>query len=246
MSYDDIKFNPKGDLFPFMRDMLIEKGILSDGIDVIVDSREPDTITTKLNNMGYNVEIRTLEVGDYVFEGGTAFERKKSDFLNFQDVLQKSAELKSVYKFPYLIVELDVKQLISQKSFYGHTPPATFIKQISGLISSLTVRGVPPIFCSNADVMVNVMTGIAKRNIDGKDRTVDYKMEGFRTTTDDDYTLAMYGNLPSIGPNTARALKEVFPSMEKLMSAEENDLLEIEGIGPKRASDIYRILHEGD
>jgi Fanconi anemia group M protein len=246
LNYDELKFNPKGDLFPFFRNKLIEKGILQDSMDVIVDSREPSNMAKKLTEMGFDVEIQTLEVGDYVFEGGTAFERKKSDFLNYKDVLQKSLELKEVYKYPYLIVELDVKQLLNQKTYYAHAPIGLSINQISGLISSLTVRGIPPIFCSSLNVMLNVMTGIAKKNIDGKDRVTDYKMEGFRTSTDDDYTLAMYRNLPSVGYNLARVIKEIYPNMSKLMEASIEDLMEIDGIGVKKANDIYRILHEGD
>jgi hypothetical protein len=65
LKYSDIEFNPKGDIFSFFRNYLTQKDILDGKIDVLVDKREPAKYGIKLKNMGYNVEYKTLEIGDY-------------------------------------------------------------------------------------------------------------------------------------------------------------------------------------
>lgn len=245
LSYSDIEFNPKGDIFSFFRNYLTQKDILDGKIDVLVDKREPAKYGIKLKNLGYNVEYRTLEIGDYVFEGGIAFERKKFDFLNFKDVLQKAMELKKIYRYPYLIVEGDIRNISFQKGFYGK-PNYSLGAQMSGLISSLVVRGMTPIFCSDFDHFFQIMEGIVKKHLDGKDRENDYKIEGFRIANGPDYTRAMYANLPNVGPKTADSLYEKYRTISELIKAKIDDLQEIDGIGKKTAEEIFKILHKGD
>ncbi len=242
MKYNDVMFNPKGDMFPFFRNYLIEKGILDDSIDVIVDGREPKEHVIELKKRNYNITVKNLDVGDYLFEGGIAFERKKLDFTNIKDVIQKAMELKQAYKYPYLIVEGDLRNVLSGKLIYGRTPKFVVEKQIDGMISSLVVRGMTPIFCSDKENFFNIMDGIVRKHLDGKNREGDYKIDGFRVATDEDYTKALYVNLPDIGSSIADSLQEYYPSMKDLMEASIEELMEIEGIGQKRAEKIYNIL----
>ena len=241
MSYDDIKFNPKGDLFLTLRQMMIDK--YGDAtIDAIVDSHEPKENVTELQNRGFNVEVKQLEIGDYVFEGGIAFERKKNDFLNYNDVIQKAMELKKVFKHPYLIVEGDMKNLLYVHSMYSTMQMGASIKQTAGLVSSLCVRGIPPIFTTNRSNMFDIMQGIVTKHLDGKDRKNDRKIEGFRVVTNTDLTLALYMNLPGVSYNIAELLKEKYPTMVDLLKAEPEDLMSIDKIGQKRANGIYNAL----
>lgn len=244
MNYNDFAMNPKGDLFATFRNYLIDKEIITDEITCYMDSREPIKNKKYLVDLGYDVIVKQLEISDYLFEGGIAFERKNSDFIKFSDVLQKSMELKKAFKHPYLIVEQDIEKLISYKSFYGKTPIHVVRKQFYGLISSLIVRGITPIFAGTTENLYNIMDGIVRKHLDGKDRENDYKIEGFRIDTDDDRILAMYMNIGDIGYETAWNLKEVYPNFEKLLKASINDLMNIDGIGEKRANNIYNILHK--
>lgn len=240
-NYDEIKFNPNGDLFPIIRKLIVEK-VGNDTIDVLVDSHEPQENAKELEKRGFNVEIRQLEIGDYVFEGGIAFERKKNDFFNADDVIQKSMELKKAFKHPYLIVEGDLKNLLYVNAMYSKIPIGANVTQINGLVASLCVRGMPPIFTTNRSNMFNIMTRIVEKHLDGKDRENDRKIAGFRVVTNTDITTALYMNLPGVSYSIAEALKIKYPTMKDLMEATPEDLMKIKQIGEKRAYGIFESL----
>jgi len=49
-------------------------------------------------------------------------------------------------------------------------------------------------------------------------------------------------DLPGIGPVTAQALLVRFATLRDLFAADESDLLEVPGIGPRRAAQIVELL----
>lgn len=244
LKYDDIKFNPRGDVFAQMRQIMINKEILAEGLDLIIDSREKLAKRAKewFEKKGYDVEIKQLQVGDYLFEGGTAFEKKYTDITNIPDVLTKATELRLAYPHPYLIVMDDIQSTIQKKYAYGGQPMHVAENMMIGMYGSLAVRGVPPLFAHNEEFMYRLMDSIARKHLDGKDRIDEFKIDAFRVKTSDDYTFALYLNLPHVGEDTAEKLIELYPSIVDLIKAKPEDLQEIDGIGKKTANDIYDAL----
>lgn len=244
LKYDDMKFNPKGDVFAQMRQIMLDKGVLGESIDLIIDKREKyrEKAKTWFEKRGYDVEFDTLEIGDYLFEGGTGFERKKGDFQNIPDVLTKATELRLTYAHPYLIVEDDLSPAIQKKYAYSGVPMQTAENMMIGMIGRLATMGVPPIFAHNEEYMFKIMDSIARKHLDGKDRLEDFKIDGFRIKTADDYTYALYVNLPHVGYDTAEKLIEVYPTIADLVKAKPDDLMKIDGIGQKTSQDIYDAL----
>ncbi|MFC7196504.1 helix-hairpin-helix domain-containing protein [Halosimplex aquaticum] len=52
----------------------------------------------------------------------------------------------------------------------------------------------------------------------------------------------MYGCIDGVGPTTAAALYEAFPTVESLLAADESELLAVEGVGATRAAAIRAAL----
>ncbi|MEM3844962.1 MAG: helix-hairpin-helix domain-containing protein, partial [Candidatus Parvarchaeota archaeon] len=207
----------------------------------IVDSHEPQSIADKLRSLGYNVTIKELDVGDYVFEGGIAFERKSLDFLSYSDVITKCMELKQVYPHPFLIVEQNVNYLMKVGNKYGSVKSSIVYSQIFGAIASLALRGIPPIFVGEQSNLIYLMDRIVSKFYDGKDRE-NFTIENIRVAKGEDYTLGMYLNLPGVGKEIAERIIKKYPSVMDLINAKLEDLEEIEGIGKVKARNIYNTL----
>ncbi len=239
MLYDEICFLPQPrKIFAYYRNDIKK----DEKIKVLVDTHEPDNITEMLSNMNYEVIRKTLDVGDYIFEGGIAFERKSTDFNNYSDVLTKAKELKSVYHdTAYLIVENSLTALLKIKNNYNKNYKANE-NQIIGLIGALASIGMTPIFAQNSYFAVRIMDNIVKKSLDLKDREL-LQIDNIRYATDKDYLRGMYMNLPGVGSKIADELLKIAPNLEKLMSLSIDDLMKINNIGKVKANKIYSFLH---
>jgi ERCC4-type nuclease len=238
-NFDEIKFLPPEKLFSFYRQEI--KG--DSPIEVLVDTREPQEIFDALAGYGFVPKRKMLDVGDYVFEGGIAFERKAGDFLNFGDVILKSQELIASYPRPYLIVELNVGTILRSSNRYSQKGSSTNFEQLFGTIGRLGAIGVPPIFCQNQYFLVKTMVEIVKKSLDTKDTALG-KIDGLRYSTDSDYLRGMYLNLPGVGHVLADSLLKKYPKLELLMAATKEDLQSIDKIGRGKADNIFRVLHQ--
>jgi ERCC4-type nuclease len=238
MEFDDIKFLPPEKIFSFYRQVVKGEAPIS----VMVDTHEPQEIFDALSGYGFAPIRKTLDVGDYVFEGGIAFERKAGDFLNFGDVILKSQELVMTYPHPFLIVEANIGSLLKAKNYYSKGLSSTNFEQLFGTVGRLGDIGVPPLFCQNQYFLVKTMVEIVKKILDTKNTSLG-KLDGLRYTTDDDYLRGMYLNLPGVGQVIANSLLKKFPSLEELMGASKEDLQAIDKLGKVKVDKIYKILH---
>ena len=245
MNYDQIKFNPTdSQIFSYYRQDLIEAGAIKDDIEVLIDTREgrSDVEPILVEEGAIVAGKKELDVGDYGFTGGTWFERKSFDFLNFGDVIMKASELVSMYPHPYVITDISMDKLIAILSKRTTRPYGQIHNQMIGVVASLAVRGVPPIFCPDKRTMVRTMISIARKHLDTKDREIT-KLQGARIATADDYLMGMYLNLPGIGRTLAEKLKEKFPTLKALVNATEEDFTSIPKIGGVKAKKILEIIN---
>ncbi len=238
MLYDDLCFLPPKKLFAYYRADVKH----DEKIKVLVDTHEPENIAEMLSNLNYEVIRKTLDVGDYVFEGGIAFERKSTDFNNYSDVLVKAKELKSVYyDSAYLIVENNLTTLLKLKNNYNNNYKANE-NQLIGLIGALASIGMQPIFAQNSYFAVRIMDNIVKKSLDLKDREI-LQIDNIRYATDKDYLRGIYMNLPGVGNKIADELLKIAPNLETLMSLSIEDLMKVNNIGKTKANKIYTFLH---
>ncbi len=208
-------------------------------LNIQVDYREPQEIIDLLSIYA-NVEVKPLEVGDYV-SGDVGVERKSGDFLDFPDVITKSMRLLDTYPRAYLIVDTSIKDLI--KEIHRHRGKRTLKEQqLYGCISSLCIRGTPPIFTSSPVNCVEVLWRLFRKADDGKDRSFIPHPKPRRTL--DDLRMGVIESfLPGIGDIIAQGVLVEFGSIRGVLEADIKDLMKVKGISEKRAHKIFEVIH---
>lgn len=202
---------------------------------MLVDTREPLEIAQRLMELGMKVQIQELLVADYI-EGQIGIERKSTDFTNFDDVESKIADLVRNFKWPYLIVDRSLGELIQ----HSRREP----QQVYGYIASLVVRGVTPLFVDGMEGFCQVVVRIARKTYDGRPRY--FTPTPIRPTPKlKDYKLAVLMALPDVSRTRARALLEHFESLKAVFNADVKELYDVEGIGKVLSNRIHTIVRDG-
>ncbi len=206
-------------------------------IRIVVDQREiRSSVARKLDKNGAEIIVKTLEIGDYILSERIAVERKETqDFVSSlidQKLFEQITNLSRAYERPVLIVEGE--NLFNCR---GINPNA-----IHGALSSITLDfGVSVFYTRDAEDTAALMYQIAKR--EQVDEKRDINMHGRKASSmlprQQEYIIS---SISDIGPKAARNLLEHFGSVENVMTASYDELLEVNNIGPKTASKIREII----
>jgi len=204
------------------------------GVVIYVDSREMKSeVSKKLFEKGAIVKMQNLDVGDYVLSDRVAVERKTVD--DFVDSIIKRTlfdqllRLRRTYAKPILIIE--------GNGLYKRLSP----NAVRGALVAIAVDfGIPIIQTANAEETAEILIAIAKREQEGKDRTVSPHVGKTKLTLKEqmEYVVSAISN---IGPVLARNLLEHFQTIERIATASESELMKVPKIGKKIARKI-RIL----
>ncbi len=205
-----------------------------------VDMREPDEVFEMLKKQApefdMKVERDVLETGDYVFKD-VGVERKESDFREIDDVLIKAEELSKKYKKSYVFISTDLQLLIeNEKINYSKSN----VSSIRGLVASLIERGVYPIFASNKKNFVRVLLKTFHKHADEKNRQIQEPIRPEPKKSD--WQTHILCGLPKVGEGKADALLEHFDSVRAVVNASEEELREVEGIGPTISEKIKEVV----
>ena len=134
----------------------------------------------------------------------------------------------------YILIEGDSADF----SDLTHTDIAP--KSLRGVVSSVMARaGVPILFCSNRDLLVDYSLRIARKH---STSSVSSSMHSGSVDVKEEVPKRVAGVLPGVGAKTAESIYEEFPTVESLVEASEEELRGIEGVGEKRAEDIRQSL----
>ncbi|MCX8182236.1 MAG: helix-hairpin-helix domain-containing protein [Candidatus Methanomethyliaceae archaeon] len=203
-----------------------------ESLKILVDHRERPSLTVKeLIRLGAELEFRSLSVGDYVISECVAIERKTmEDFANSiidRRLFEQARALRSTYSKPLIILE-------------GRGPLMREIREeaITGALVSLVMDlGIPVIWVNDAVESAKIIMTIAKREERGDLRSISLK-DRRRAKTPDEEKEYIVASLPMVEAATAKRLLSFFGSVEKVFTASERELMEVEGIGPKKAKRI--------
>ncbi len=206
------------------------------GVKIYVDSREAQSgIAKKLKEMGVEVEMKALSVADYVLSDRVAVERKTDrDFVESivkkdRDLFNQLARLKSAYSRPLLIIE--------GENLYRINPTA-----VRGAIAAITVDfGIPVIWTRNSDETAEYLAIIARREQvikkrkpalhDGKTKKTLKEMQEY-----------VVSSLSNVGPVTAKNLLDYFQTVERIVTAKEDELTKVPNVGLKTARRIRKLV----
>ncbi|MGC8936381.1 MAG: ERCC4 domain-containing protein [Candidatus Methanomethylicaceae archaeon] len=212
----------------------ISKG--KESLRILVDHRERQSLTVReLARLGADLEFKSLSVGDYVVSEYVAIERKTvEDFANSiidRRLFEQARALRAAYSRPIIILE-------------GRGSPTREVREESltgALISLVMDFNIPVIRVDDAAESARVIITIAKREERGDLRSISLK-DRRKPRTPDEEKEYIVASLPMVEVATAKKLLSYFGSVEKVFTASERELMQVDGIGPKKAKRIREVV----
>ncbi|MFQ5892608.1 MAG: ERCC4 domain-containing protein [Candidatus Methanofastidiosia archaeon] len=207
----------------------------SPNIKIICDSRESSSILKKLSEK-VKLEIKNLEVGDYVLSERIGVERKTTeDFLKSLidgRLFSQIRELKQSYLMPLMILEGD--------DIYNLRKISRNAIQ-TALISVMCDFKVPVLFTKTEEESAEFLISLAKREQLVKKREVVARGEKKPKSLKERQRFIVEG-LPQVSAVLAERLLSRFKTVRDVFKATEEELKNVEGIGKKISREIRDVL----
>ena len=205
-------------------------------VRIYVDSRELRSGVPKaLRELGAEIDVVTLDVADYVLSEDVGVERKSAnDFI--QSIIdgrlfEQAKRLTEAYRRPLILVE---GELYGVRNVHPNA--------IRGAVAALTLDlGIPVIFTRDQDETAQYLLLIAKREQLERRKEVKVRSEKKALSLAERQRLIVEG-LPNVSATLAKRLLRHFGSVERVFTATEEELREVEGIGEKKAREIRRVI----
>lgn len=208
-------------------------------LTIIVDPRETRSGVAKfLEKAGVDLKLRNLEIGDYVVSDRVCIERKSAiDFLDSlinkrRNLLEQIHRMKSEYEKPLLLIE--------GESIYGQRNVHPNV--VRAVMATIAVDFSVPIIQTRDEAdTASLIYIVAKReqmpnktepNPHGKKPSALLKEQ-------QEYLIS---SLSNIGIVTARNLLKRFKTIERILTASKEELMEVEHVGEKTAEHIRTVL----
>ena len=212
----------------------------AEGTEVVIDQRELESTIARDLSMrdGIVTRLETLSVGDYVLSDRVAVERKSvADFLDTlvggdRSMFEQIRDTARAYARPVVIVEGD--DLYGERNVHPNA--------VRGALASLAIDFDASVLrTEDEEGTADLLETIARREQEDNDREVSAHGEkGSKTLAEQqEYVVSA---IADIGPVTARALLEHFGTVEAVMTAREDDLLEVSGVGQVTAERIREVV----
>jgi ERCC4-related helicase/ERCC4-type nuclease len=203
---------------------------------VAVDPRER-SMARMLESMGVGVTLKVLEVGDYVVSDRVAIERKTAnDFIDSlidpgRNLFGQIRDLARTYDRPILILE--------GRDLYARQVHPNAIR---GALASIAVDfGVSIIPTADEEETVSVIAAIARREQQARGGAPQaHGKKTHRTLKEQQEYLV--SSIPGVGNAVAKNLLRHFGSVERVFAASEEELKEVELVGPKTAERIRELV----
>jgi len=205
---------------------------------IIIDERERKSgIPKLLKNIGVNVEIKTLPIGDYIVSHETVVERKSINDLiaSIFDgrLFDQCNRLKEHFQFPIILLEGNVDEIESITE-----NPLVFY----GALSTIAIDyKIPIIPTPNASHTAKLLVSLSSR----KESIKGPLLKKIKKSNDvQKQQLSVLCSLPGVGEKIAIRMLEKFESPLKVLSASTKDLAKIPGLGESRAKKIKKMLEK--
>jgi len=206
---------------------------------ILVDTREFNSpVVRELSRMGYTIRSELLEIGDYILSDRVCVERKTvEDFLvSLKDgrLFQQMSTMKRAFLRPVVIIE--GKGLFES----GGINPASIYGAIASIISDY---GIPIIQSKDAVETASLLSAMSKREY-AESRPLPTRVD-IGASEIGRRQLFLVEGLPGVSAVLARRLLEHFGSVRAVMTASEEELMQVKGVGKKIAAEIVRVLEQG-
>jgi Fanconi anemia group M protein len=208
-------------------------------VEVVADQRELDShIARDLSTReGIETRLETLAVGDYVLSDRVVVERKSvEDFLETlvgddRSMFEQVGDAARYYARPVVLIEGE--RLYEARNVHPNA--------VRGALASLAVDfGASVLRTDDPGETADLLEVVARREQTADDRSVSVHGEkGGKTLAEQQEYVV--GAIAEVGPVTARALLEHFGSVEAVMTADEEALLEVDGVGEVTAERVREV-----
>ena len=188
-----------------------------------------------LSQMEMDVKIRSMAVGDYQVSDDVVIERKTAkDFVDSiidKRLFKQARELSEEFKHPIIILEGD-------DIYNGMIHP----NAVRGTLATLAIDfGISILPTRDSQDTAAMIKRIAVREQDGEKNHIQIRTDK-KPVSLWEQQLFIIESLPNIGPVNAKNLLQHFGSVEKVITASESELQEVEGIGKKTAENIRKVV----
>ncbi len=210
-----------------------------DKVLVYADTREQaSSVVKELKELGAFINVKQLELGDYVLANDIAVERKTvEDFLESiidGRLFQQLVKMSENYASPLMLIEGKQEELFSLREIHRNA--------IIGALTSIACNyRVPIIFTKDARETAEYLFVIAKREQLGKEKDIRLRI-GRKGLSLREQQQFIVESLPLVGPSMAKKLLQRFESVKKVFNAGEKELQKIEGMGEKKAGQIRKAI----
>jgi Fanconi anemia group M protein len=212
----------------------------SDDVEVVIDQRELDAAIARdlSTREGVETRLETLAVGDYVCSDRVVVERKTvGDFLSTltggdRSLFEQVGDAARHYGRPVVIIEGE--ELYSRRNVHP--------KAINGALASLAVDfGASVLQTADEAETADLLEVLATREQETERREVSVhgEKQSKTLTEQQEYVVA---SVAEVGPVTARSLLAELGSVEAVMTADEEALMEAEGVGKVTARRIREVV----
>ena len=201
-------------------------------IKIVVDNREK--IVSRYLFDKAELEFKNLENGDYILSDRVIVERKTAEDFE-SSIIDKRLfkQLKDLKKYerPILIIEGDNYFRLSEKIVNG------------AVISIMLDFNIPVMFSKDAEETANILVKMAEREQLKNKRTITIRT-GKKPMSLKERQRFIVESFPDVGALTAENLLMKFGTIESIVNASEDELMEVEGVGKITAKKIKAVLTE--
>ncbi len=206
-------------------------------LSMIVSNRQKGKpIAKELENFGIILRYANLKAGDFLISGKMAVEIETAEeFLN---------SISSKMLFRKLIdFRRDFPDAVFIIEGYTSENGKMSTPKVRSAISYITILNrMPIIITRDAKDSAEYLNLLARQVHHGltSDPEAEKQRERFSSTRE--AQLAIVESLPEIGPATAEAILSYFGSLTRVFSSSASELVEVGGIGKKKAEKIRRFI----
>ncbi|MDO8740429.1 MAG: DEAD/DEAH box helicase [Candidatus Woesearchaeota archaeon] len=206
-------------------------------IRIYADYREKGSgVIKELVDLNVDLKLEKLETADYLLSSRCAVEFKNvEDFVNSiidGRLLEQLKDLKQNYERPLVVVE-GTEDIYSIRNVHANA--------IRGMLATIAVSyGIPILFTRNFKETALFLKMIAGR--EQEETGSDFSMHGSKKPlTLKEQQEYVVSSLPGIGSGLAKPLLKHFKTVKSIVNASEDDLQDVEKIGPEKAKKIREV-----
>jgi len=205
-------------------------------VKVIVDSREKNSkILFYLKKAGIDLDFKQLDSGDYILSDRVAVEYKKGEDLLSSIIdgrlFEQLGALTNAYQIPVLLIE-------------GFPSGGIHPEAIAGALASFMIDfGVSVIQTQNSEETAAVLRRIAIREQTTKKRKALIR-KAMRISNPNQNAIQVISSFPGFNRTLATRLLESLSSIKRIVNSTEEEIAQIEGIGPKKSKKLVDLVNQ--